>query len=100
MTDCGVLLDEDAVLGQILASFFRALGRLDDREVAALAALLPEADATFLRRTAAVMREAPAGPLANALQPALEQWWRATVKAWVQEELRKLSRPPSRPASQ
>ena len=100
MTDCHVLLDEDAVLGQILASFFRALGRFDDQEVTALAALLPEADATFLRRTAAVMREAPAGPLANALQPALEQWWRAAVKAWVQEELRKLSRPPSRPASQ
>ena len=94
--DCRVLLDEEVVLGQILANLARAVGRLEETDLTALAALLSAPDADFLRRTAALMRQPPAQPVADVLQPALEQWWRAGMKARVQAELRQRSRPASR----
>jgi hypothetical protein len=94
--DCRMLLDEEAVLGQILANLARAVGRLEEKDLAALTALLSAPDAEFLRRTATLMRQPPAQPVADVLQPALEQWWRDGLKAEVQAPLRQRSRPVSR----
>jgi hypothetical protein len=97
--DYRVLLRGDSSAARWTASFLKPLTVLDPTDVDALAAVLPEPDAAFLRRACAAMKQGGNKPLDEVLGPALDQWWKAAMKERIGALLRRFLTPPSAPAA-
>jgi hypothetical protein len=73
---------------------------LDQADVDALAAVLPEADATLLRQARTAMKQGRGKPLDEVLGPALDQWWKAALKDRMGALLRRLLAPTASRAAE
>jgi len=72
----------------------RQAGQFDvvEAEVAALAATLPEAEATLIRESAKALRTQPEASLDSALSPALAKYWSQSLRAKVRSALQDLAK--------
>ena len=97
LQDCDLFLRGDMGMARGFAKLAEVLRTLPDDELAALVAVLPDAEATLVREAAAALRAHPEASPATALTPALEKYWQETLRAKVRESLRQLSLPPREP---
>lgn len=94
LRDCNLLLRGESGLARSFGRTVEALRNLPEDEVAALAAVLPEAEANLLRESAAALRAAADGPPASVLAPALGKYWEESLRGKVRRALQKLTLPP------
>jgi hypothetical protein len=69
-----LILQRDCVLKQCLENLVKALGRLDDKEVETLAAILSTEDAGFLRKGVHSLRQGENKSLIEILSPMLDEY--------------------------
>ena len=93
LRDCNLLLRGESGLARSVGKTLEALRNLPEDEVAALAAVLPEAEANLLRESAAGLRATPNGAPANVLAPALGKYWEESLRVKVRRALQKLTVP-------
>ena len=98
LKDCDLFLRGDSGLARTFAKLAEVLRTVPEDELAALAAVLPETEASLLRESAAALRAHPDGLPAAVLAPAIGKYWQETLRARVREALRPLTVPPARPS--
>ena len=98
LVSCDLFLRGDSGLARTFAKLAEVLRTVPEDELAALAAVLPETEASLLRESAAALRAHPDGLPAAVLAPAIGKYWQETLRARVREALRPLTVPPARPS--
>ncbi len=93
--DYELFLDGDCVLQRCIANLAQGLASLDDGEVEALAALLPPDNAALLRRSVQLLRQRGDKSLSETLSPVLNELWDTRLKNLIENDLRKLAKPPA-----
>jgi hypothetical protein len=88
LNDCRPLLAGEGALPATLRTLLTRLASLNDSEVESLAAVLPTADADFLRQVIHILRRPGVIPSEAALAPALDSWWDTSVHARLSASLR------------
>ena len=96
--DCDLFLRGDSGLAQNFARLVQKLRTLPADELAALVAILPEAEANLLRESADALRSHPEAAPSEVLAPALSNYWRQNLRAEVRESLRQLATTPGNQA--
>jgi hypothetical protein len=94
LRDCNLFLSGDSGLARSFAKLAGVLRTMPDDELAALIAVLPEAEAKLVREASAALRTHPEAAPASVLTPALENYWQENLRARVRDSLRQLSLPP------
>jgi hypothetical protein len=91
-SDCRLFLDEHYATGQFAARLAATLGELNEPELEAVVASMPDGGADFVRDCAGRVRMAPKGQaLIDTLAPALDAYWEKEGKQKVADELKKLA---------
>lgn len=97
LADCNLFLRGESGLAHSFAKVVEALRRLPADELAALVAVLPEAEANLLRESAAALRARPEAKPESVLAPVITQYWQQSLRAKVRAALYQLTTQPTGP---
>ncbi|MFO1513807.1 MAG: ankyrin repeat domain-containing protein [Verrucomicrobiota bacterium] len=95
LADCNLFLRGDSGLARSFAKLVDVVGILPDDELAALIAVLPEAEANLLRESAAALRAQPEATAESVLSPVIATYWQASLRARVRAALFQLTTQPN-----
>ena len=89
--DWELALKHDCVAKQVCENLARALGKVKEADVNALAASLRPEDGEFLKQSAKALRERGEKSVADALAPSLDDYWDKRLREKVHDDLKKLT---------
>ena len=85
--DWSLLLADESKLAGVVRDLIRGLATIPDEEIEAMLAGLPAPDIATARRALAELRHNPQRPLAELLQPLLDDWWNREVAPRLTERV-------------
>jgi ankyrin repeat protein len=89
--DARLLFEKNSGLADSFARMAAAIKNLDDKDVEALAAILPPGAGEFIRQSVQLLRGRNGTPLDEVLLPAFDEYWVKELKGKVQVRLSKLA---------
>ena len=92
LNDCQLFLKGNSGLAASFANVVDALRTLPEDDLKAIVAVLGPAEARLVADAAQALKSNPEKPAAVTLAPALEQYWKDSLRAKVRAELQKLVR--------
>ncbi len=91
--DAGLLLQGNSALAHCVKRAAMAVRDLPERDVEALAAVLPPKTRAFLRNASKLLRERPDDPVEDVLPAAFDAYWETSLRAQVETKLQQLAAP-------
>jgi len=85
--DASVVVSGEGLLGKMISALAAALRESSDDDIQAVASRLNPPEAALLLDSARMLKASPEKPLADAIAPALDSYWRAALHQGVGEAL-------------
>ena len=89
--DWELALKRDCVAKAVCENLARALGKVKEDDINALAKILRPEDGEFLKQSAKALRESKDKTVAETLAPLLDDYWDKRLREKVHDDLRKLT---------